>query len=188
MSLKSDSLSFGGLARCLHWAVALLIVVLIVSGELADDVKVVIPPHKAIGVLVFFLASSRLVWWLLDLTRPGDDELGWEKWPSRLVKWGLAALSVAMPLSGWLMSSAAQKPIVFFGLFQVPFLIDGNKELAHLFKESHEALASVLIVLLAAHVAGALRHHFLLKDNVLTRMLPCLGKCGGSCGGHKQEG
>jgi len=183
MSLKSDSLSFGGLARFLHWGVAILIIALIVSGELADDVKAIIPPHKAAGILVLALATTRLLWWAVDRARPGDEELSWEKWPSRLAKWGLAALTITMPMSGWLMSSAAQKPIIFFGLFQVPYLVDGDKELAHMFKEGHEAMASVLILLLAAHVVGALRHHFILKDGILVSMLPCLGKCNCNCKG-----
>ena len=103
--------------------------------------------------------------------------MGPEKYLARLVKWALAAVGIIMPLSGWLMSSAADKPIMFFGLFQVPPLLAPDKPLAHLFKESHETIAIVLVVLLGLHVAGALRHHFLVKDNVLTRMLPCAARC-----------
>jgi len=177
MSLKSDSVTYGLGARALHWAIALFILCLIASGYLADDLKGIIPTHKAVGILVLVLASLRLLWWLLDAKRPGDDEMGPEKYLARLVKWALAAVGLVMPLSGWLMSSAADKPIMFFGLFQVPPLLAPDKELAHLFKESHETIASVLVILLALHVAGALRHHFLVKDNVLTRMLPCASKC-----------
>ena len=88
-----------------------------------------------------------------------------------LGKWALAALSVGVPLSGWLMSSAADKPIFFYGLFQVPMLVAPDKALGHLFKESHELLGLTTALLVALHVAGAIRYHFIVKDRVLLRML-----------------
>lgn len=178
MAIKSDSAAYGLLTRALHWSIAAFIICLIASGWLADDFKPIIPIHKATGILVLVLSITRLAWWLLDGPRPGDDDLHWEKWPSRLAKWSLAALGLIMPLSGWLMSSAADKPISFYGLFTVPPLLSPDKDLAHLFKESHETLGTVIALILAAHVLGALRHHFITKDNVLIRMLPCAAKFG----------
>ncbi|HVI51454.1 MAG TPA: cytochrome b [Candidatus Sulfotelmatobacter sp.] len=188
MSVKSDGVTYGKGTRALHWSIALIILCLIASGYLADDLKgilTVIPTHKAVGILVLFLGLARLLWWLLDGPRPGDENMGPEKYLARLVKWALAAIGIAMPLSGWLMSSAADKPILFFGLFQVPPLLSPDKDIAHFFKECHETIGSVLVVLLILHVAGALRHHFLVKDNVLTRMLPCAARF--TLGGDKQQ-
>jgi len=174
MAIKSDAKAYGLIARALHWSIAILILGMIATGYLADDVKAVIPLHKATGILVLTLSGLRLLWWLLDSTRPGDDELHWEKWPARLAKWSLATLGLVMPLSGWLMSSAADKPISFFGVFTVPSLLAADKELAGLFKEAHETLALALCLVLAAHVLGALRHQFWIRDGVLGRMLPWL--------------
>lgn len=173
MSLKSDGSTYGLGTRAIHWGIALFILALIASGYLADDVKAIIPTHKAVGIFVLALGLIRLLWWLLDGPRPGDENMGPEKYLAKAVKWALAAVGIAMPLSGWLMSSAADKPIMFFGLFQVPPLLAPDKPLAGIFKESHETIGSVLVILLGLHVAGALRHHFLVKDNILTRMLPC---------------
>ena len=160
MSLRSDGTTYGLGTRAIHWGIALLILCLIASGYLSDDFKTITPTHKAVGIFVLALGLIRLLWWLLDGPRPGDETMGPEKYLARLVKWALAAVGIIMPLSGWLMSSAADKP------------------LAHLFKESHETIAIALVVLLGLHVAGALRHHFLIQDNVLTRMLPCAARCG----------
>ena len=176
MSVKSSAHNYGLIARLLHWSVAVLIITMVAMGYLIGELPkpnaiVVIHIHKATGILTLVLASARLAWWAADAVRPGDAELTWEKWPSRLVKWGLAAFSVIMPVTGWLMSSAADKPISFFDLFQVPLLIAPDKELAHLFKETHDTLGLIIAVVIAVHVAGALRHHFILKDRVLARML-----------------
>ncbi len=173
MSLKSNSDIYGPVARALHWSIALLFLCLLFSGFLSDDLPkpTTIMLHKATGILVFGLGVLRLLWWAADTNRPDDSDLSWEKWPARLTKWTLAALSVVMPLSGWLMSSASDKPIFFYGLFQVPMLVAPDKALGHLFKESHETLGLIVVALLALHVAGAVRHHFITKDRVLLRML-----------------
>jgi cytochrome b561 len=175
MALKSDDTHYGALARALHWSIAALILGMIATGYIADELpKAAATPiihlHKATGLLVLGLAVLRLLWWGADARRPGDDQLTWEKWPSRLAKWSLAGLGLALPVSGWLMSSAADKPFSLYGLFEVPLLLGPDKLLAGLFRETHETLATGLILILGAHVAGALRHHFLLRDGVLGRM------------------
>lgn len=173
MSIKSDNLYYGLVTRTLHWSIATLILILLFSGFLSEDLPrpVTMQMHKAIGILVLGLSALRVLWWMADTTRPGDQSLTWEKWPSRLTKWILLALTLAMPLSGWLMSSAAGRPFTFFGLADVPLILAQDKAVASLFKEMHETLALVVVGLLALHILGALRHHILIKDDVLRRML-----------------
>ena len=78
-----------------------------------------------------------------------------------------------MPLSGWIMSVAADKIPRYFGLFSVPFPgIAPNKSLADTMSESHEIIAWIIIGFIVLHVAGALKHHFIDKDHVLKSMLP----------------
>jgi cytochrome b561 len=76
-----------------------------------------------------------------------------------------------MPLTGWLMLSAAGKPIPFFGL-ELPALIGENKALAKQIKEVHEFVGTTGYYLIGLHAAVALFHHYLRHDNTLTRMLP----------------
>jgi cytochrome b561 len=77
-----------------------------------------------------------------------------------------------MPLTGWLMSSAANFSVNVFGLFTLPDLVAPDKALADAFEAVHHWLAWVLIGLVALHVAGALKHHFVLRNDTLRRMIP----------------
>lgn len=178
MSVKSDDARYGLVASALHWSIATLILCLIASGYLGDVLPkpAAIQLHKATGLMVLGLTVLRGLWWAADARRPGDDSLSWEKWPSRLTKWALLGLGLALPMSGWLMSSAADKPISLYGLVQVPLLIAPDKALAGMFRQGHETLALGIALLVGLHAAGALRHHILLKDTVLTRMLPWSSK------------
>ena len=79
---------------------------------------------------------------------------------------------VAIPLSGWLMSSAKGIQTVWFGVLPLPDLLEKNKEIGNALQTLHAVLNLTLIAVLLAHVAGALKHHWFDKDDVLTRMLP----------------
>lgn len=175
MSIFSTSAQYGAVARMLHWAVAILIMVLLFTGLFDDFLpkKPTIAFHKALGIITLALALVRLAWWALDRARPTNDDLApLMKWAAKGAKAALAALSVFLPVTGWLMSSAAAKPILLFGLATVPPLLGPDKELAHLFKECHEMVAYGLLALLAAHIGASLYHHIVLKDDVLRRILP----------------
>jgi superoxide oxidase len=78
---------------------------------------------------------------------------------------------LGMPLAGWLLLSAAGRPIPFFGL-QLPSLIGENENLVRLFKGIHEAGATLGYFLIAGHAAAALFHHYVVRDNTLQRMIP----------------
>jgi cytochrome b561 len=83
----------------------------------------------------------------------------------------LYALMIGMPLLGWLSLSAAGKPIPFFGL-ELPALTGANKEFAKQLKELHETIGTVGYYLIGLHVAAALYHHRIKRDNTMARMLP----------------
>eukprot|EP01032_Pedospumella_encystans_P025624 gene25624-28954_t len=84
----------------------------------------------------------------------------------------LYVLMIAIPLSGWLMSSAKGVPTVWFGVLPIPDLIGKDKALGRSLAELHEALNIGLLVLIAGHAAAAFFHHFFHKDDTLRRMLP----------------
>ena len=95
-----------------------------------------------------------------------------ERLAAHLGHWGLYALMLAIPLSGWLMSSAKGFQTVWFGVLPLPDLLDKDKALGNTLQTVHAVLNLGLIGLLLAHVGAALKHHFLQRDDVLTRMLP----------------
>jgi cytochrome b561 len=170
-------------AIALHWLIALVILIAIGLGFYMTNLSLspfklkLFSWHKWLGVTIFLLASVRLVW---RLTHPAPalpnsmDE--WEKQIAQAVPVALSVLMFSIPLSGWLMSSAAGFPVVFLGLMPLPDLVAKNKELAAMLKQVHFLLNMSLLALVGLHIGAALKHHFVLKDNVMAQMLPWLGR------------
>lgn len=177
------STRYDPIAVALHWIIATLIIIMIPFGLLLEDLPDSIKGnayglHKSIGITILALSLFRLIWRLLN-PPPALPE-GMKPLERTLAKaghWAFYALIIGMPLTGWLLVSAAQKyPTIFFWMFEVPYLPmpEGmvGKESAEMFSEYHETLAYSAIALLILHVGAALKHHFVYKDNVLNRMLP----------------
>jgi len=178
----SQTLSYSGFSKLLHWMMALMIFGLVAVGlymaELPDDAPnraQLYGMHKSMGVLLLILLLVRLAW-LRIRPAPALPEAFAAK--ERLVIKGVQAalylLMALLPISGYLMSTAAGYPVTFFGLFKLPALVGESKELAGFAKEMHElgGYATILFVLL--HMIGAVKHR--LKDkggptDILQRML-----------------
>lgn len=170
-------------AISLHWLMALCIIGMLVLGFFMEDISPIslrfdaINWHKALGITLLFLTLVRIVWRLTH-TPPALPEAmpKIEKLAARLGHLGLYGFMLAMPLSGWLFTSAyAKYPITFFGLFPVPYLPVPDtyrKVLGEFFNEVHELMAYGLIALLVVHLAAALKHHFYDRDTVLSHMIP----------------
>lgn len=183
MCVRNTLQSYGIVAKAFHWVMAVLIIALLVVGFIMADMEKtpdkfrLIGLHKEFGIVVLFLAVLRLGWKILDVSPLLPD--GFDKFAKLAAKaahFSLYALMFAMPITGWLMSSAAGFPVSMFGLFLMPNLIAPDKAFGHDMRELHEVLAWVLIGFIAVHVLAALLHHFYYKDNILSRMLPNLRK------------
>ncbi len=98
----------------------------------------------------------------------------WQHSAANIAHFFLYALTLAIPLSGWLMSSATGFQVVYLGLLPIPDLLAKNKEVADQMKQLHEALNWLMVLVVALHVAAALKHHVVDRDDVLRRMLPFL--------------
>ncbi len=183
MCIRNTLNSYGVVAKGFHWLMALLIISVLIVGLLLEDYEntpdflKLIGLHKEFGILVLMLAVLRLGWKVLDISPslPASMSAA-SKLAAKLGHFGLYALMFAMPISGWIVSSAAGYPVSFFGLFVLPDLVAVNKDFSHDVKELHELFANALMGLLALHVLAALLHHFYYRDNILTRMLPNFGK------------
>jgi len=167
---------YNRVAQTLHWIIAALVLGNIGGGLLHDaleDVINLMPLHKASGMTVLALTLVRIAWrftWRAPAHPAGMSAM--EAAAARGVHVLFYGLMLAMPLSGWIMASAGKYPLTWFGLFDLPKLgvtrDDPAYGIAH---EAHEILGWVFLALAALHIAAALRHHFLLRDNVLRRML-----------------
>jgi len=121
-----------------------------------------------VGLSIFVLAWIRIAARSLS---PAPQSSGWTRFPAVVVHLSLYALMIGMPLAGWLILSADAKAIPFFGL-GLPPLIGPNEGLADRIEEVHEIAGTIGYYLIALHTMAALAHHYILRDDVLRRMLP----------------
>ncbi|MDX8399961.1 MAG: cytochrome b [Gallionellaceae bacterium] len=169
-------------AVMLHWLMALLIFVAFPLGMYMHGLRLspiklqLYSYHKWLGVTVFAFAILRLAWRATH-TPPALPAVlpHWQKVASQTTHYLLYVLIFVVPLSGWLMSSAKGFKTVWFGVLPLPDLLAKNKALGHLLTTVHESLNYILLALVVMHVAAALKHHFIDKDDVLKRMSP-IGK------------
>lgn len=181
--LKNTPDKYGAVTKALHWVTAPLILGMLGVGLYMtglDDLGqklVLYPLHKSVGVCVLVLVLLRIVWHLYSKKPPLPASLkAWEKAAALAVHLLLYVCLVGMPLSGWLLSSAAGRTVSVFNMFKLPDLVGQNENLADIFGETHEILGWTLIGLIIVHVFGALKHRFIDKDKTLQRMLPFSGK------------
>lgn len=166
------------MAQFLHWAIVALLVVQVPLGKIAHELPVglerlvMMSRHKSIGITILLLALFRLVWRWFDRPPALPPMPRWQAIAARLNHWALYALLFALPLSGWLMSSAAARPVSWFGLVQLPDFVAPDAGLKEVLEEVHEALVNTLLALVLLHVAAALKHQFIDRDGLLLRMLP----------------
>jgi cytochrome b561 len=165
----------------LHWLMALLVFVTFPVGlvmhemALSPDKLRMLSYHKWLGVTVFILVMARLVWRAMHKPAPLDISMPqWQRMAAKAVHVLLYALLFAIPLSGWLMSSAKGFQTVYLGMLPLPDLLAKDKVLGDALSALHEVLNVTLLVLVAAHIAAALKHHFVDHDGTLARMLPFL--------------
>jgi cytochrome b561 len=167
-------------AIALHWLIAVLVVGAFTLGLVMTDIPGLTPTklryyswHKWAGVTVLALAALRLLWRLGH--RAPAYPAGMPCWQRKLAHalHGLLYLLIfAVPLSGYFYSLASGVPVVYFGLFQLPVLIDADPALKPVLKAVHYWLTMLLAGAVGLHVAAAFWHQLVVRDRVMQRMLP----------------
>jgi cytochrome b561 len=179
MPNQSSPTRYGAVAQGLHWIIAALIVTQFTLAWMAEDLPLgmhklaLLARHKSFGMTVLMLAVLRLAWRLFN--RPPELPPAMSKIEKGLAKGThvlLYVLLFAMPLTGWLMSSAKNYSVSWFGRFTWPNLIPPNERAFDVLKTVHQSLSWLLFAVAILHILAALKHHFWHKDDVLTRMLP----------------
>jgi cytochrome b561 len=179
MPNPAEKTRYDAVAQTFHWLIAALIVVQFALAWTADDLPLglhklaLLARHKSFGMTVLTLAVLRLLWrWshrppaLPKAMTPIEVKL------AHATHLAFYVLLFAMPLSGWLMSSAKNYSVSWFGVFTWPNLIGKNEAAFSALRETHEFLSWALLAMAILHVLAALKHHFWNKDDVLLRMLP----------------
>ena len=172
------NLTYDKTAKSLHWIMAALIFVLLAvgavmtelpKGDLRADLYDI---HKQVGVIVLLLVVPRLAYRFakgvpaLPSTMPPLEQL-----IAHAGHFALYALMFLVPICGILLSQAGNHPVVLLG-FTLPNVIQPDKEWHEFFEDSHGVLAYTTLIIIIGHAGAALRHHLILKDDILKRMLP----------------
>jgi cytochrome b561 len=167
------------IAQVFHWLIALLIVVQFVLARMAAALPLgarklaLLAEHKSFGMTVLMLVVIRFAWRLKNPPPLLPTNLRRvERFLARVTHLSFYVLLVAMPVSGWLMSSAKNYSVSWFGAFSWPNLIGPDDTAFSFFKTLHHLLSNLLFAIASLHILAALKHHFWNKDDVLARMLP----------------
>lgn len=168
-------------AIVLHWLLGLSIFAMFAIGIYMSDLPFsslrlkLYNYHKWAGITFLILSVLRLLWRLLNRppALPKAIALAMPNWQTKMyhaTHYALYALFFAVPLIGWAYSSAAGFPIVLFGVLPLPDFMSVDKEFAKQIKELHEVSAFALVGLALLHMGAALKHHFIDKDGLISRM------------------
>jgi len=187
LSESSQAARYSTVAIVLHWLLGISIFAMFAIGIYMSDLPFsplrlkLYNYHKWAGVTFLILSVLRLVWRLLNKppALPKAIEQAMPSWQTKVyhaTHYALYALFFAVPLIGWAYSSAAGFPIVLFGVLPLPDFLAVDKEFAKQIKDLHEISAFALVGLAVLHIGAALKHHFIDKDGLVSRMLPSSSK------------
>jgi cytochrome b561 len=179
MQLKNDVSRYGAIAQLFHWTIVVLIVTQFVLAEKAEDLPrgaaklATLAQHKSVGITILGLALLRLGWrWLNPVPPLPASTPRWQHLAAHGSHFLLYALLLIMPVLGWFMSSARNFPVSWFGIFTLPDFIEPSEGAFKFFRAAHVTLSKVLFAVALLHIAAALKHHFIDRDDILRRMLP----------------
>lgn len=187
MPVKNTEDRYGAVAMTLHWLIALGFIAMLGLGLYMADLPLSDPNkfplyqwHKSIGLTILLLVLVRLAWRALNITPPLPSGLKpYERRLAHTTHASLYAALIVMPLTGWTLVSASSFniPTMFYGVIEWPHIgwiaaHPQKKLIEEWAAEIHSTIALLAGLALLAHIGAALKHHFILKDDVLRRMLP----------------
>ena len=189
MMLGNSQSRYGSIAMLLHWLIAAMVLINVCLGLYFVTLPTDFPgkslftqTHKSIGLTILMLSIFRLVWRWLNPQPPLPGNMGpLLRFGSKAVHWLFYFLLIAIPLAGWCIVSVSPLSIttIYFGTFKWPHIgflnslaMDQRRALLPYFVNTHNTLAFLALALIVLHTIAALYHHFVMKDDVLRRMLP----------------
>ena len=186
MQLRNTQTHYGLLSIALHWLIAALFLAMLVIGVVMTRLPLSDPltfplyqTHKSIGATIFLLTAIRLVWrWTNGAPDLPSGMSAFERFGAHATHWGLYAVLLIMPLTGWVVVSASPLgiPTLLYGTVPLPHIgfvaaSPDKAAIENIASWAHTILAILGAVLFSLHVSAALWHHFFRKDDVLMRML-----------------
>jgi cytochrome b561 len=182
---KNTKNQYGTISKVLHWGMAILIIAMLACGIIMADLAAsplkwkMYMLHKSVGLVVLFLIISRLIWRFINIVPELPASLpATHRSLAKLSPYVLYAMMITMVLSGYVMSDMGGHAISFFDAYTLPHLFSKNQSLSAIAAKTHGIAAYCFIVILTTHVFAAFYRHFVLKNEVLRRMLPSSSKKG----------
>ena len=166
-------------ARVFHWLTAALVLTMLPIGiamanfDLGPAVEdALYHLHRSIGALVLVITAARLIYRLGHPAPPLPADIpAMQQLAARVTHWMLYALLIVQPIVGWIATSAYRAPVLFFWMFELPPIWREDRPFSEAMFTVHRSLGIFIAILICAHIAAALHHHFILKDRVLSRMV-----------------
>lgn len=169
--------SWNPVARGLHWLMAALIVLQGLVGWIAQEMERsparvdTMTFHKSLGITLLLLLVLRLAWrWTHPAPPPPAESSAWETRLAGLAHAALYLLLAGIALSGWVAASAYLVPWKLWWLIPMPRIVAPDRATYDLASTVHESSVAIFLGVLAVHIAAALWHHFVKRDQVLTAM------------------
>jgi len=177
MPTTTNPTQFAFLSRILHWLMAALLVAMLFIGvsmvSSLGDYHRLVAIHRPLGILILILAAIRLVTRLLTRAPALPPNISQpERLAIKMSELMLYTLFIALPLVGWGMLSAGHYPIVMFGSLHLPPILPARPELYAILRKTHTILAYLLFLTFLAHMGAVLFHTLIVRDGILSRMVP----------------
>ncbi len=177
--LRNSNTRFGLISKVLHWLIALGIIGLTALGWWMVGLSYYdawyhrgLELHRAVGMTVLCLASFFIIWKVVSPSPALQAELkAWEKPAARVAHGFLLLAMLVIPVSGYIISTSSDAGFSFFGLFEIPALVQASEPVRDLAIEIHYYVAYGLIAVVVAHAGAALKQQFIDKHGTLKRML-----------------
>jgi len=168
--------SYSGVAKAFHWAIVVLVFLMLYGGFTSDDLPKAdrlgfFQTHAGLGITVLILMLGRILW---RRTHPAPAQPEgmprWQQIASVATHHGLYLLVLLQPIFGLIMASGSKFNLKAFGVLGLQ--VAPNEAIHEIGETLHGINAWIITALIALHIAAALYHHFILRDNVLKRMMP----------------
>jgi cytochrome b561 len=173
-----DVMRYSRVAVWLHLLIGVAVVANIGLAMLTEDMPkatrmAAMWVHKPLGITILVLTVARILWRLTHKPPPVPAAIpSWQAMLGKAVHFIFYALLILLPLSGWIWMSAADAPISFFGLFDVPAITGPDKALGKVMHDRHEVLGLTMLGLVILHFLAALKHHYIDHTRFISRMNP----------------
>lgn len=178
MQIKDTGMGYGVVTLIVHWLGGVIMIATLAVGlilgqiDISADKDQLLTFHMSAGTLIFVLSIFRLYWrWRYYLPLPLGPADPVAVIMARGIALGLLSAGLLLSLAGGLAVYNEGVPISLFGLFPLPVALEPSKGLARAASIFHQIGAYALIAGLLLHIFGALKHHFVYKDQTVARML-----------------